>query len=152
LWIELGDLDLYPVENGVPDLLRKANALIRPIRCDELNLNTLDPWDDDPNPRFDYDSSQRWMARFDDDSDWPSAEVRGPSRPGAPGAALPAAKHTGVIAYAGDPCPETGRWQAPRLKNRIEQMAQGQPMPGPANTETGAVVWYLLRPAAEDQT
>jgi hypothetical protein len=76
LWIELGDLDLYPVENGVPELLRKANALIRPIRCDELNLNSLDPWDDDPNPRFDYESSQRWMARFDDASEWPSAEVR----------------------------------------------------------------------------
>ncbi len=48
LWIELGELNLYPVENGVPDLLVKANRLIRPIRCDQLNLNTLDPWDGDP--------------------------------------------------------------------------------------------------------
>ena len=81
LWIELGELDLYPINSGVPELLRKANALIRPIRCDELNLNSLDPWDDDPNPRFDDDSSQRWMGRFDDHSDWPSAAVDQP--PGA---------------------------------------------------------------------
>ncbi|KIQ17415.1 hypothetical protein RT97_30370, partial [Variovorax paradoxus] len=25
LWIELGDLSLYPVEDGVPDVLAKAN-------------------------------------------------------------------------------------------------------------------------------
>ena len=80
LWIELGDLDLYPVEDGVPDVLVKANRLIRPIRCDELNLNTLDPWDGDPNPRFGYESSLRWMRRFDEDSDWPSAEHRAGGR------------------------------------------------------------------------
>lgn len=56
----------------------------------------------------------------------------------------PASPYTGAMAYAGDPCPETGRWQAPRLKNRIEQVERGQPMPGPKNTQTGAVVWYLL--------
>ncbi|MFT4267601.1 MAG: DUF3396 domain-containing protein [Xenophilus sp.] len=76
LWIELGDLSLYPVEEGVPDLLVKANRLIQPIRCDQLKLTTLDPWDGDPNPRFDYESSLRWMRRFDEDSDWPTAQVR----------------------------------------------------------------------------
>ena len=36
LWVRLGDLNLHPVENGVSDVLVKANQLIRPIRCDEL--------------------------------------------------------------------------------------------------------------------
>ncbi len=48
LWIRLGDLSLYPVEEGVPDLLVMANELIKPIRCNELKLTTLDAWDDDP--------------------------------------------------------------------------------------------------------
>ena len=48
------------------------------------------------------------------------------------------------MAYAGDPCPQTGRWQAPRLKNQIETIERGQPMPGPTSTETGTVVWYLM--------
>ena len=150
LWIELGELALYPVEEGVPELLRKANALIRPIRCDELNLNSLDPWDDDPNPRFDYESSQRWVGRFDDASNWPSAAVR-QQTPNA-GQALaepPPSKYTGTMAYAGDPCPQTGRWQAPRLNNRIEQVEKGQPMPGQKSTQTGTVIWYLLRSSPE---
>ena len=102
-------------------MLRRANALIRPIRCDELNLNSPDPWDDDPNPRFDDDRSQHWRGRLDDDSKWPSAAVR-------------------------QQTPHAGK--APRLNNRIEQMERGQPMPGLANTQTGAMIWYLLRSTA----
>ena len=48
-----------------------ANELIKPIRCDNLKLTTLDAWDDDPNPRFDAVSSKQWIARFDSDSIWP---------------------------------------------------------------------------------
>lgn len=148
LWIELGDLALYPVEDGVPELLIKANRLIRPIRCDELKLNTLDPWEGDPNPRFGYESSLRWMRRFDEDSDWPSAEVRRQPPPSAP----PSAQHSDAAesrnlavrhAYPDDPCPQTGNWRAPRLDNRIAHVERGQPMPGPANTQSGVVIWYL---------
>ncbi|MCL6233581.1 DUF3396 domain-containing protein, partial [Acinetobacter sp. ANC 5579] len=60
LWIRLGELSLYPVEEGVPDLLVMANELIKPIRCDNLKLTTLDAWSDDPNPRFDAVSSKQW--------------------------------------------------------------------------------------------
>jgi len=60
------------VDEGLPDLLVKANALIRPIRCDQLRLHSLEPWDDDPNPRFDYQSSLDWVRRFDEDSQWPT--------------------------------------------------------------------------------
>lgn len=75
-WIQLGELALHPVEDGVPELLARANALIRPVRCDDLNLISLDPWEDDPNPRFDYFSSPRWIARFDPESDWPTPQRR----------------------------------------------------------------------------
>ncbi len=76
LWIRLGELDLHPVEKGVPELLVKANRLIRPIRCDYLKPLTLDRWHDDPNPRFDFESSQRWMRRFDRNSEWPDLDTR----------------------------------------------------------------------------
>ncbi len=50
-----------------------------------------------------------------------------------------------LAAFAGDPCPQTGNWQAPRLNNRIEHVERGQPMPGPASTQSGSVVWYLQK-------
>ncbi|MFH4150896.1 hypothetical protein WAI81_19820, partial [Acinetobacter baumannii] len=74
LWIRLGELSLYPVEEGVPDLLVMANELIKPIRCNDLKLTTLDAWDDDPNPRFDIENSPQWIARFDKDSHWPEGK------------------------------------------------------------------------------
>lgn len=106
LWIELGDLDLHPVEDGVPEVLTRANRLIRPIRCDELKLNTLDPWDDDPNPRFGYESSRRWMRRFDEDSDWPTAEQR--RKPSPDDGRDPSLRQSYVP--GGEPCPEAGWW------------------------------------------
>lgn len=130
LWIRLGELDLHPVENGVPHLLVKANRLIRPIRCDYLNLLTLDPWMDDPNPRFDYQSSQRWMRRFDEDSDWPIAEKRnvGSSairRPNVP---------------ANQPCPEAGWWYTPAQANSRRYFKQGEVMPS-VGGDYGATFW-----------
>lgn len=113
-----------------------------------MNLNTLDPWDGDPNPRFDHESSLRWMHRFDEDSDWPSAQARC-QPPASPEPAKP--QGLGMLsAYAGDLCPQTGNWQAPRLNNRTEHVERGQPMPGPASTNTGSVVWYLLDDAPKN--
>ncbi|AOZ10527.1 type VI immunity family protein [Cupriavidus malaysiensis] len=102
LWIELGDLDLYPVEDGVPEVLVRANRLIRPIRCDRLNLSTLDPWDGDPNPRFDYGSASRWIRRFDDDSNWPGAAQRAGTPPALSGDAGP--HHTPGSVPGRQPC------------------------------------------------
>ncbi|KAB2923570.1 MAG: DUF3396 domain-containing protein [Dechloromonas sp.] len=119
LWIRLGELDLHPVENGVPDLLVKANRLIRPIRCDDLNLLTLDAWDDDPNPRFDYESSLRWMRRFDEDSDWPNAEKRNVGSPAIRRSNVP----------ANHPCPETGWWFTPAQANSRRYFKQDDIMP-----------------------
>lgn len=128
LWIRLGELDLHPVEDGVPDLLVKANALIRPIRCDDLELLTLHPWDDDPNPRFDTESSLRWMRRFDADSDWPSAEQRTPP---------PRAR---LRCEAGQPCPREGFWYTPAQADSRRFFKAGEPMPE-IGGDYGATIW-----------
>ena len=67
LWIQLGELSLYPKENGLPPLIVYANKLIKPIRCDYLKLTIMDRWEGDDNPCFDYESSLAWMRRFDVD-------------------------------------------------------------------------------------
>jgi hypothetical protein len=133
LWIRLGELDLYPVENGVPDLLVKANRLIRPIRCDYLNLLTLDPWDDDPNTRFDYDSSLRWMRRFDDDSDWPDATKR-------KGAASLAPMAPRMRCPAGQPCPKEGYWITPAKADSRRLFKDGEVMPS-VSGDYGDTIW-----------
>ena len=135
LWIELGDLDLYPVEDGVPDVLVKANRLLRPIRCDQLNLNTLDPWDGDPNPRFGYESSLRWMRRFDDDSDWPSAEQRAKLAPASDEQKRPAS------VPGGQPCPQAGWWFTPAKTSSRQQFNAGEVMPIIEGSDYGSTFW-----------
>lgn len=135
LWIELGELDLYPVENGVPDLLVKANRLIRPIRCDQLNLNTLDPWDGDPNPRFGYESSLRWMRRFDEDSDWPSAEQRGKLSPESGQQKVPSS------VPGGQPCPQAGWWLTPAKTSSRRYFKAGDVMPAIEGSDYGSTFW-----------
>ncbi|MBH1987962.1 MAG: hypothetical protein I8H76_11625 [Burkholderiales bacterium] len=133
LWIRLGELDLHPVEQGVPEVLIKANRLIRPIRCDRLQLLTLDPWDDDPNPRFDFQSAMRWMGRFDEDSDWPCTDARtmqgplvGPLR-----------------CEAGQPCPRDGEWETPAQANSRRRFKQGEVMPS-VEGDYGQTIWQWV--------
>jgi hypothetical protein len=109
LWIRLGELDLHPVDKGVPELLVKANRLIRPIRCDYLKLLTLDPWDDDPNPRFDFESSQRWMRRFDRNSEWPDLDTRLKHTP-------PEKRTASLRCLPGERVPQSGLWWTPAIK------------------------------------
>ncbi len=76
-WIELGPQpELYPAEEGVPELPVLLNRLLRPLRHTRLDLLGFGEWDGDPNERFNMHDSQRWLARFDEDSDWPSAAQR----------------------------------------------------------------------------
>jgi hypothetical protein len=138
-WIQLGELDLHPVENGIPAELAAANRLIRPVRCDHLELTSLDPWDDDPNPRFDSISGPRWMARFDEDSQWPSPAVRQPEAPPQ----APVHQSQSLSAQPGQPCPKEGLWFAPHLKMKEVRMKQGEPMPSEAMGSTGGVTWYF---------
>lgn len=131
LWVRLGDLNLYPVEQGVPELLVQANALIRPIRCNGLKLHTLEPWDDDPNPRFSPRSAWDWVHRFDEDSQWPTAQARQPSPP-PPGL-------TGRC-EAGQPCPRSGWWSTPAQTGSRQHFNAGQPMPS-LGSDYGATIW-----------
>lgn len=131
LWIRLGELDLHPVEHGVPELLVKANNLIRPVRCDELKLLSLDAWDDDPNPRFGYEDSIRWMRRFDDDSDWPEAVRRKP----------PAGRsETHLRCEALHPCPKEGWWFTPAKADSRRHFRSGETMPD-LSSAWGLTIW-----------
>ena len=121
LWIQLGELSLYPVEQGVPPLLVMANELIKPIRCNHLKLTTTDVWDDDPNPRFDIESSPQWLARFDSDSSWPEGKrVTLPENP------LP---QTRLTVKAGEKCPQSGGWISVSEENSRRYFNQGDIFP-----------------------
>lgn len=129
LWIQLGELSLYPVEQGVPPLLVMANELIKPIRCNHLKLTTTDVWDDDPNPRFDIESSPQWLARFDSDSTWPEGK-----RVALPDNPLP---QTRLTVKAGERCPQSGCWISVSEENSRRYFNQGDIFPyiNPDNDE-----------------
>ena len=135
LWIRLGDLSLYPVEEGVPDLLVMANELIQPIRCNELKLTTLDAWDDDPNPRFDIESSPKWIARFDQDSTWPEGKrVNLKNNNSEVG--------TKLAIRAGEKCPQTGYWFTVAKENSRQYFKEGEILPD-IKSDWGDVYWQF---------
>lgn len=135
LWIRLGDLSLYPVEEGVPDLLVMANELIQPIRCNELKLTTLDAWDDDPNPRFDIESSPQWIARFDQDSTWPEGNrVNLKNNHSEVG--------TKLAIRAGEKCPQTGYWFTVAKENSRQYFKEDEILPD-IQSDWGDVYWQF---------
>ena len=135
LWVKLGELSLYPVEDGVPELPVLANELIRPVRCNDLRLITLDPWEGDPNPRFDFQSSPRWIARFDENSQWPSKDKRVIKPPSPPP----------LRGLPGETVPQSGIWWTPAIPGEAgrKQFNKGDNFPDTKHTDYGAVVWYL---------
>jgi hypothetical protein len=135
LWIQLGELSLYPVDEGLPELPVIANALIKPIRCDLLQLFTLDPWADDPNPRFDFENGPLWMARFDPDSQWPTPQTR---RPIMPTLNKPQAGRC----EANAPCPQAGTWWTPAKPDARRAFALGDIMPDYPDSGYGTTIWY----------
>ena len=53
---------------------------------------------------------------------------------------------TGLTAYPGDICPETGEWYAIHLGGKKTYIEAGQTMPGPTRNPAGnLVIWYLQR-------
>ncbi|MFA5983595.1 MAG: hypothetical protein WC782_06235 [Methylococcaceae bacterium] len=136
LWIQLGELSLYPVEDGVPELPVLANKLIHPIRCDDLNLLSLDPWGGDPNPRFDSQYSPRWMARFDDNSQC-----------GPAGTSAFSNRHSRSHCEGSPvkPYPKLapGGHQPSMVKPGAGTLTKCDHFPDTAYTDYGAVVWYL---------
>ncbi|WP_215900163.1 type VI immunity family protein, partial [Acinetobacter sp. TUM15053] len=137
LWIRLGELSLYPVEEGVPDLLVMANELIKPIRCNDLKLTTLDAWDDDPNPRFDIENSPQWIARFDKDSHWPEGKRVNKIH------AVQLEQNT-IKVLGGEICPKTGEWYSPANDMQKRHFNQGEIMPEIKDNSWGETIWYLV--------
>ncbi|MEN8368171.1 type VI immunity family protein [Acinetobacter bereziniae] len=135
LWIRLGDLSLYPVEEGVPDLLVMANELIKPIRCNELKLTTLDAWDDDPDPRFDIESSPQWIARFDQDSTWPEGNRVNLKNNNSNA-------DTKLAIRAGEKCPQTGYWFTVAKENSRQYFKEGEILPD-IQSDWGDVYWQF---------
>ena len=135
LWIRLGELSLYPVEEGVPELLVMANALIKPIRCNELKLTTTDAWDDDPNPRFDIEDSPQWIARFDQDSDWPQGKR-------VSSLINSTADTISLSIKAGERCPKSGYWLSVAEENSRQYFKQGEVFPD-FNSDWGKVYWQF---------
>ena len=73
LWIELGPRpELYPVQQGMPRLPAVLNRLLHKIRHPQLDLLGSCPRDVEPGKHFDSRDTRRWLARFDDGSDWPT--------------------------------------------------------------------------------
>ncbi|MBJ9721112.1 DUF3396 domain-containing protein [Acinetobacter calcoaceticus] len=137
LWIRLGELSLYPVEEGIPDLLIMANELIKPIRCNDLKLTTLDAWDDDPNPRFDIENSPQWIARFDKDSDWPEGKRVNKLH-------AVQLEQNKIKVLAGEICPKTGEWYSPANNMEKRYFAEGEIMPEIEDNSWGETIWYLI--------
>ncbi|CAB3658582.1 type VI immunity family protein [Achromobacter kerstersii] len=136
-WIELGSQpDLYPVELGVPELPALLNRLLRRIRHPQLDLVGFGEWDGDPNERFNRLDTQRWLARFDDDSDWPTPEIRGLT-PGSP-PLEPTATHVVV----GEPIPSEGWWYTLAKTHSRRHFKAGEFAPPVSqNAARGRVIW-----------
>ena len=135
LWIRLGELSMYPVEDGVPVLPVYANALIKPIRCDELKLVGYAQWDDDPNEHLSYEEGIAWMRRFDEDSSWPEGKrVNKVSN-----LSLEEEK---LKVKGGEPCPQTGYWQTPARPDLRQYFEEGDILPIFSELDWGEVYWY----------
>ncbi len=144
LWIELGDeLSLYPVEDGVPELPALLNKILRPIRHDHMGLLGSGQWDGDPNERFNDADSQRWLRRFDADSDWPSAELRQRRNDGDAHVAAPLNEPLELRAHAGDTCPKAGQWEALDVPPQSRRYGQGEVMSN-LGSAYGLTVWRFV--------
>ncbi|AIG02144.1 Protein of uncharacterised function (DUF3396) [Pseudomonas fluorescens] len=127
-WIELGEQpELYPVEQGVPELPMLLNKLLKPIRHDDLGLLGFGQWDGDPNERFTDADSRRWMARFDPDSDWPAPATRLIKPPANPAQASNTMRPLSVV--TGMACTQAGWWLVPGQAYSRRAFKQGDILP-----------------------
>ena len=144
VWIEVGDEpQIHPVTEPVPADLAFVAKVMRPARGEELSLSGMARWDDDDDMVFTPTESRRWLKRFDDDSDWPTPEIRQPPQtPEAP------SRTATLSALPGEPCPKDGLWFAPHLGMKEVNMRQGDPMPSMDEAgRSGSVIWYWKAPS-----
>jgi hypothetical protein len=141
LWIELGaQPNLYPVEEGLPELPMLLNRILKPVRVDDLCLLDFGEWEGDPNERFAQKDSRRWMARFDADSDWPSREARQ-----KPTAKPPEEKRETpeyLACEAGRPCPRPGYWWTPARPKSRRRFDQDEILPKVESVTHGTIIWH----------
>lgn len=135
LWIRLGELSMYPVEDGVPVLPVYANALIKPIRCDELKLVGYAQWDDDPNEHLSYEEGIAWMRRFDEESHWPEGKRINKINELS-------LKEEVLKVKGGGLCPRTGYWTTPAQPNSRQYFKQNDIFPTLTELDWGEVYWY----------
>ncbi|SMF13115.1 type VI immunity family protein [Pseudogulbenkiania subflava] len=140
LWLQDGELpQLYPVEQGIPPSMTAIAEAIKPLRAETLKLISYPRWDGDEeidHVFFNLDKCRRWLARFDRDGDWPSAEQRfcrppaqldQPAKQRIPG---------------GHPCPQDGIWWTPAQPGARHHFTRGEIMPNFPGSTYGATIWY----------
>jgi hypothetical protein len=144
LWLEIGEQpSLLAVEDGIPAAHIAVNQLLKPIRYENLSINSMGEWDGDPNERFNDDDTKRWIRRFDVDGDWPSPEARFLQAPPA----QTSASDKQLRLLPGQPAPSSGLWYTPALKGEagLRRLREGEAAPATTESEWGAVIWYLLK-------
>jgi len=136
LWLQAGEAPaLYPVEQGIPRHVACLAQALKPARLDALWLLSYMP----ALPRddcFNYETSRRWLRRFDDDGDWPSKDVRFWRDEDA----IQAASARPPSTHAGQPCPREGWWFTPAKIGSRRHFKQGEPMPD-FKSDWGSVIW-----------
>lgn len=137
--------DLYPVEDGVPEVMTHVATILKPVRAQTLNLLSYARFDGDEELDevfFDLDKCSRWLGRYDADSDWPSADRRKPR----PSVASSTPERRKLRGRAGETVPVTGLWWSPALRGKDAKrvLAAGDNFPETISAEYGEVIWYLM--------
>lgn len=133
--------DLYPVDDGVPEVMMHVAEILKPVRARSLNLLSYARFDGDEeidHVFFDLNKSARWLGRYDRDSDWPTPERRKPRL----AAQTPTTKR--LRGLPGEEVPASGLWWTPALSGDAgrRQFEAGQRFPDTQFTDYGAVIWY----------
>lgn len=109
--------ELGASEDGLPVAYVAVNKVVKPVRIPNPDqLHSYSPYGD----CFDQESTLRWYARFDQESekDMPSSIL------------------------AGQPCSLEGYWFTPAQPNSRRHFRQGEIMPAIDDSNWGATLWY----------
>ena len=94
---------------------------------------------------FTPEESSRWLKRFEDDSDWPDAEIRAATRKVATADEKPKEKVPAI--WGGEPATHTGRWMCSMMledsPNRIQHFNKGDILPA-GDSPKGKYIWHYL--------
>jgi hypothetical protein len=140
LWIQAGEEPaLYPIDEGIPRHVAKVARALKPARLKTLWLISYLP----PLPRedcFTPPTSRRWLARFDEDGDWPGPDRRQAPPDSGAGAPAEAGAPARLRCEAGQPCPREGYWFTPASVHSRRHFKAGEVMPD-MNSAWGDSIW-----------